>query len=55
MKHFIQGDTYILVDDNDNIILSINLVPEMPNNQIILRVKDEVYAGPVDFIHFKEE
>lgn len=55
MRHFIQGDTYSIVDDNDKIILSIDLVPDMPNNQIILKVKDEVYAGPIDLLHFKEE
>lgn len=55
MKHFILNDTYTIVDDNNKILLSINLVNELPNNQVVIKTKDEVYAGPIDFLHFKED
>ena len=55
MKHFILNETYTIVDDNNKILLSIDLVNELPNNQIILKLPKEVYAGPLNFLHFKEE
>lgn len=55
MKHFIQDNTYVIVDEKENIIFQLTLTHDLPNNQIIIRTKDEVYAGPIDFLHFKEE
>ena len=39
----------------ENIIFQLTLAHDFPNNQIIIRTKDEIYAGPIDFLHFKEE
>lgn len=55
MRHFLQDDVYNIVDDEGKIIFSVTLVPDLPNNQVVIRTKKEVYAGPIDFIAFKEE
>ena len=55
MKHFILNDNYIIVDDSNKTLLSIDLVNELPNNQIILKLPKEVYAGPIEFLAIKEE
>lgn len=55
MRHFIQDDTYIIADEEGKIIFQLTLAHDFPNNQVIIRTKDEVYAGPIDFLHFKEE
>lgn len=55
MKHYIHSDTYYLEDDEGNLLLSIKLKNNLPNNQIIVKTKKEVYAGPVDLIYFKED
>lgn len=55
MKHFIENNSYKIVDDNNIIILSIDLDVTLPNNQIVIKTNNEVYAGPVNFIKFKED
>ena len=55
MRHFIQDDTYIIADEEGKIIFQLTLTHDFPNNQVIIRTKDEVYAGPIDFLHFKEK
>lgn len=55
MRHFLKDDVYSIVDDENRVIFSVTLVPDMPNNQVIIKTDKEVYAGPIDFIVFKEE
>ena len=56
LKHYIEGEQYIITDiDTNNIVFSVTLANDFPNNQIILNVNDEIYAGPIEFIHLKEE
>ena len=55
MRHFILNETYTIVDDNNKILLSIDLVNGLPNNQIILKLPKEVYAGPIEYLAIKEE
>lgn len=56
LKHYIEGEQYIITDlDTNNIVFSVTLANDFPNNQIILNVNGEVYAGPIEFIHLKEE
>lgn len=57
MIHYIEKNTYFIVDENDNnrVLFSCQLEPDYPNNQVVIRVADEVYAGPLAFLHFKEE
>ena len=55
MRHFIQDGTYNIVDEKGKIILQLTLVNELPNNQIILKLPKEVYAGPIEFLAIKEE
>ena len=53
MKHYIKDDTYYILDNNDEIILTIELT-EMPGNQIVLTTAKEVYAGPINLLTFDE-
>lgn len=56
LKHRIEGDNYIITDlDTDDIVFSVTLANDFPDNQIIFNVNDEVFAGPIKFIHLKEE
>ena len=53
MRHELFVDRYVIYDDNNNEIFSVELTDE-PNNQIIIKTPKEVYAGPIDFISFNE-
>lgn len=53
MDHEIIDNVYLIYDEEGDIILSISLTAK-PNNQIVIRTKKEVYAGPIDFISFNE-
>ena len=55
MRHFIQDNTYVIVDEKENIIFQLTLESNFPNNQVTIKTNDEVYSGPLDFLHFKEE
>ena len=55
MRHFIQDDTYVIVDEKENIIFQLTLEHDFPYNQITIRTNDEVYSGPLSFLQFKEE
>ncbi len=51
MKHVIIDNVYYLYDNAGNELMHIMLTDE-PNNQVIIKTKKEVFAGPVDFIEF---
>ena len=53
MRHELFNCRYVIYDDDNNEIFSIELTEE-PNNQIIIKTPKEVYAGPIDFISFSE-
>lgn len=55
MRAYIEGDTYIIMDDNGNMILSCRPYFGFPGNQIHLETINEIYDGPAAFLHFKEE
>ena len=55
MKHCIQDNIYTIVDDEGNLIFQLTLNLILPNNQVVIETNDEVYAGPLQFLHFKEE
>lgn len=55
LKHYIDGNNYKIVNELNNIVLSIELIQDLPGDQIILKTDKEVYAGPIKFIHLKEE
>lgn len=52
MNHYIKDDIYYIEQD-DKIILKISLNCEL--NQVIIETPREVYSGPLEFLHFKEE
>lgn len=52
MKQEIKNNIYYIYDDEGKVLLSIELTAE-PNNQIVLKTNNEVYAGPIDFISFR--
>ena len=53
MRHELFNCRYVIYDDDNNEIFSVELTEE-PNNQIIIKTLKEVYAGPIDFISFSE-
>lgn len=55
MRTYLENDTYIIMDDNDNIILKCKPYFSFPGNQIHLETINEIYDGPIAFLHFKEE
>lgn len=55
MKAYIENDTYIIMDNNDNIILRCRPYFGFPGNQIHLETMDEIYDGPITFLHFRED
>ena len=52
LSHKIIEDVYYIQNDSGEVILTVKL-EDM--DQIKISTSKEVYAGPVDFIHFKEE
>jgi len=54
MKHIIKDGIYYLYSDTDAELMSITLTSE-PENQVIIKTENEVYAGPVKFIKFSED
>lgn len=54
IKHYIDLTTNsYIVEQDDKIIMSVDL--DQTNDQVIIRTPNEVYAGPVDLIKFKED
>ena len=49
MKHYIVDDTYTIVNDDNDVLLSIILTEE-PGDQIIMTTGSWVYAGPIRFL-----
>ena len=48
LKHYIEGNNYKIVNELNNIVLSIELIQDLPGDQIILKTDKEVYAGPIE-------
>lgn len=48
LKHYIEGNNYKIVNELNNIVLSIKLIQDLPGDQIILKTDKEVYAGPIE-------
>ena len=55
MYHDIKNNIYRIYDENSNVIFSCQLDNTLPGDQVIISVNDEVYAGPIKFMKFKEE
>ena len=53
MKQEIRENSYYLLDEDGNVLLK-NTPTDMPGNQIIIKKKKEVYAGPVSLISFDQ-
>lgn len=54
MTHIITDNTYIVKDVNGEVLLTITLTDE-PGNQVVIRTKSEVYAGPISLISFNPD
>lgn len=48
LKHYIDGNNYKIVNELNNIVLSIELIQDLPGDQIVLKTDKEVYAGPIE-------
>ena len=48
LKHYIEGNNYKIVNELNNMVLSIELIQDLPGDQIILKTDKEVYAGPIE-------
>ena len=55
MNHYIQDNIYTIVSDDGDPIFQLALNLNLPNNQVVIETNNEVYAGPLQFLHFKEE
>lgn len=56
LKHYIEGNNYKIVNELNNIVLSIELIQDLPGDQIILKTDKEVYAGPIElFFNIDED
>lgn len=55
LKHFIEGDLYFIVNENNDVCLSIKLENDYPENQLEITTSNSVYAGPVDFLSVQAE
>ena len=53
MKQIIKDDVYYLYSDDGIELMTITLTDE-PGNQIIIKIANEVYAGPVELINFSK-
>ena len=51
MYHVIKDDIYYLYNNNGIELMRIELT-ELPGDQLVITVKDEVYSGPVNLISF---
>ena len=51
MQHKIDGNTYIITDENGKELFKIELT-SLPNYQIVISTPKERYAGPIEFITF---
>lgn len=54
MKHYIKDNIYTIIDDNEDVLLTCELKPDFPNYQVVIKTKNEVFAGPIDFISFSD-
>lgn len=55
LKHYIEGNNYKIVNELNNIVLSIELIQDLPGDQIILKTDKEVYAGPIELFYNIDE
>ena len=55
LKHYIEGNNYKIVNELNNMVLSIELIQDLPGDQIILKTDKEVYAGPIKFLFNVDE
>jgi len=51
MQHKIDGNIYIITDENGKELLKLELT-DLPNYQIVISTPKECYAGPIEFINF---
>ena len=51
MQHRIEGNTYILTDNDGKELLKLELT-DLPNYQIVISTNKECYAGPIEFLNF---
>ena len=55
LKHYIEGNNYKIVNELNNMVLSIELIQDLPGDQIILKTDKEVYAGPIELFYNIDE
>lgn len=55
LKHYIEGNNYKIINELNNIVLSIELIQDLPGDQIILKTDKEVYAGPIELFYNIDE
>lgn len=53
VRHEIINDNYYIYDKDGRVVFQVELTSE-PNNQIIIKTENEIYAGPIEFISFSE-
>ena len=54
MKQEIRENSYYLLDEDGKVLLKIT-PSDLPGNQVIIEIEQEVYAGPIKFISFSEK
>lgn len=56
LKHYIDiaTNTYIIEKD-EVVVFSVNLDDAQDHDHIIIKTPNEVYAGPIELISFKED
>lgn len=55
LKHYIEGNNYKIVNELNNMVLSIELIQDLPGDQIVLKTDKEVYAGPIELLFSIDE
>ena len=54
MRHYIEDDTYYIVDNEEKVLLKIRIV-DFPEYQVVMETEREVYAGPIKFLKFTDD
>ena len=52
MRHYIEDNYYYIVDEDNQELLKIRLMPEVDGHQVVIETENEIFAGPVELISF---
>ena len=51
MEHFIKDNVYYITVDGKE-VFKLELVNEVPGNQVVISTENEIFAGPINLISF---